>query len=259
MSAVNVDLEAAEASGSRNNAAPGPQHTTDYQNGQNGVQGCTGKDSVQRRTGPEGHTKSRIVRHRAKKGAGHVYLRASIWWVKYHVAGEPRYESTKSQDREYAEEYLRLRVAHANSRVPMVERMLAQGLDQLRTRAESCQGTIGAVSELMVSIYLMNHGFDVFRSLSPNACCDLIALRYGNMIRIEVKASMIGRRKRTNRYSFSPRAKTITTTRTQSRNPRRPTRTPDTLADAATTTSGQTAGPVIKPSRSPSSTCGRTV
>lgn len=124
---------------------------------------------------------------RAKKGAGHVYLRSTIWWVKYQVAGEPRYESTKSQDREYAEEYLRLRVAHANSRVPMVERMLAQGLDQLRTRAESCQGTIGAVSELMVSIYLMNHGFDVFRSLSPNATCDLIALRYGKMCRIEVK------------------------------------------------------------------------
>lgn len=50
MSAVNVGLEAAEASGSRNNATPEPQETTDYQNGQNGVQGCTGKDSVQGRT-----------------------------------------------------------------------------------------------------------------------------------------------------------------------------------------------------------------
>jgi hypothetical protein len=47
-------------------------------------------------------------------------------------------------------------------------------------------GTVGAISELVVCNALMRAGFSVFRSMSPACVCDLIAMRDGELLKIEV-------------------------------------------------------------------------
>ena len=52
-------------------------------------------------------------------------------------------------------------------------------------------GAIGAVSELLVCTDLLKQGFDVFRSVSSNAACDLIAANNdGRLCRVEVKSAV---------------------------------------------------------------------
>lgn len=48
-------------------------------------------------------------------------------------------------------------------------------------------GSIGAVGELRVAIDLLTHGYEVFRSLSPNSSADLISLKDGQLLTIEVR------------------------------------------------------------------------
>jgi Holliday junction resolvase-like predicted endonuclease len=52
-------------------------------------------------------------------------------------------------------------------------------------------GSTGAAKELVVCAYLLEQGFEVFRSVSPSATCDLIAMLRGSteLIRIEVKTA----------------------------------------------------------------------
>jgi len=53
-------------------------------------------------------------------------------------------------------------------------------------------GTIGAITELMVSTDLLQKGYHVFRAQSPSCPCDLIAFMTGNAaIKIEVKTGVI--------------------------------------------------------------------
>jgi len=47
------------------------------------------------------------------------------------------------------------------------------------------------MAELVAATDLMNRGFEVFRALSPNASCDLIAKRGDSTLRIEVKATVV--------------------------------------------------------------------
>ena len=47
--------------------------------------------------------------------------------------------------------------------------------------------TTGAISELRTSIDLMSKGFHIFRALSPNCPCDLIALTDSQIFKIEVR------------------------------------------------------------------------
>src|SRR3990167_2971874 len=47
--------------------------------------------------------------------------------------------------------------------------------------------TVGAISELIVAVDLMQKGWEVFRSLSPSCSCDLAILKNGKLVRIEVK------------------------------------------------------------------------
>ena len=49
--------------------------------------------------------------------------------------------------------------------------------------------TVGAISELAVCSDLLSKGYDVFRSVSPAAPCDLIAHKEGKLIRVEVKTN----------------------------------------------------------------------
>ena len=48
-------------------------------------------------------------------------------------------------------------------------------------------GTVGAIGELRVSADLLTKGFEVFRSVSPSASCDLAILKNGKLLRVEVR------------------------------------------------------------------------
>lgn len=48
-------------------------------------------------------------------------------------------------------------------------------------------GTVGAISELMVSAQLLKEGWCVFRSLSSTAFCDIVAIKNGTIRLIEVR------------------------------------------------------------------------
>jgi len=55
-----------------------------------------------------------------------------------------------------------------------------QGIDIPRS-------TKGACSELVAASDLLLKGYEVFRACSPCSCCDLIALKDGEQIQVEVK------------------------------------------------------------------------
>lgn len=42
--------------------------------------------------------------------------------------------------------------------------------------------------------YLLRQGYEVFRSVSPNCTCDLIACRDGETLRVEVRVGRLSRR-----------------------------------------------------------------
>jgi hypothetical protein len=48
-------------------------------------------------------------------------------------------------------------------------------------------GTVGAISELLVSTDLMLKGYEVFRALSPSSSCDILARKNGQEFPIEVR------------------------------------------------------------------------
>lgn len=48
-------------------------------------------------------------------------------------------------------------------------------------------GTVGALGELVVSVDLLRHGFEVFRSVSQSCSCDLIAMKNTELLRVEVR------------------------------------------------------------------------
>jgi hypothetical protein len=50
-------------------------------------------------------------------------------------------------------------------------------------------GTVGAISELRVSVDLLAKGYEVFRALSPACSCDLAILKDGKLLRIEVRTA----------------------------------------------------------------------
>lgn len=68
-------------------------------------------------------------------------------------------------------------------------------------REGTVTGTIGAVGELLVSADLLKRGYHVFRSLSPNAVCDLAIITGARAIRVEVTK---GNRARTGKAYYSP-------------------------------------------------------
>ena len=53
--------------------------------------------------------------------------------------------------------------------------------------AKMSNSTKGAAGELVVAADLMAMGWDVYRALSPAAPCDLVILRKGRVLRIEVR------------------------------------------------------------------------
>lgn len=59
--------------------------------------------------------------------------------------------------------------------------------------ADPCisRGTRGAVGELSVTVDLLRRNYEVFRNVSQHGSCDLIAMKVGRIIRVEVKSSTI--------------------------------------------------------------------
>lgn len=58
-------------------------------------------------------------------------------------------------------------------------------------RTPMAPATRGAISEMKTVIDLAEMGCDVFRAVSPSCSCDLIALRDGICLRIEVKTGYV--------------------------------------------------------------------
>ncbi len=51
--------------------------------------------------------------------------------------------------------------------------------------------TKGAISELVVAADLLDRGYSVFRSVSPNSPIDLVVLKSGRLQKVEVKTGKI--------------------------------------------------------------------
>jgi Holliday junction resolvase-like predicted endonuclease len=60
--------------------------------------------------------------------------------------------------------------------------------------------TIGAIGELLASAFFLRRGYYVFRSVTPNAPCDLIAVKGDRTLRVEVKT---GREHTSGRINYS--------------------------------------------------------
>ena len=61
-----------------------------------------------------------------KRRAGHLYLRGTVWWMKYYVAGRPVYESTGQQKESQAQRVLNERigkVATGQTILPRLDRI----------------------------------------------------------------------------------------------------------------------------------------
>lgn len=52
-------------------------------------------------------------------------------------------------------------------------------------------GVVGAIGELIVAADLLSKGYEVFRAVSQAASCDLIVLKAGACLRIEVRTNGI--------------------------------------------------------------------
>lgn len=66
-----------------------------------------------------------------KRGFGHVYLRGSIWWIKYHRNGEQKFESSESTEKEAANNLLKKRLAELNAPMTPARVTVGQLLDAL--------------------------------------------------------------------------------------------------------------------------------
>jgi len=60
-------------------------------------------------------------------------------------------------------------------------------MQNLRKPAEFSNATRGAISEWVVAIDLLLKGYEVFHAMSPASSCDLLALKNGTVLRIEVR------------------------------------------------------------------------
>jgi hypothetical protein len=122
---------------------------------------------------------------RSDGGRGCIFRRGPYWWIKYYREGKQQFESSKSDDRGVAEELLRSRLGHYSASV--FKHRQARAMELLT----GAQGTVGAASELLVTVDLLNLGYEVFRSVSPHASIDLIAMKRGLMVKVEVKTGVI--------------------------------------------------------------------
>ena len=56
-------------------------------------------------------------------------------------------------------------------------------------KRQTNRSTVGALSELRAAADLIKKGYEVFRALDPSASCDLIALKEGRTLRVQVRTA----------------------------------------------------------------------
>lgn len=88
-------------------------------------------------------------------------------------------------------------------RLAQQARNAARGLDPLAGNERIGASNVGAAHELVVCVDLLRHGWTVFRNVSPVGCADLVAVRDGKIIMVEVTTA---RRTAGGSLSFSPRS-----------------------------------------------------
>jgi len=62
----------------------------------------------------------------------------------------------------------------------------------MRPQRKEAPGTRGARNELVCCLDLLRQGFVVYRNISPHGACDLLALKRGQVVRVQVR-SEVGR------------------------------------------------------------------
>lgn len=73
------------------------------------------------------------MRHRGRKGFGHLYRRGRVWWIKWSDAnGETHFRSSGSPDRAVAGAMLREQVAHRDRGMPVLPDPRKVSVDTLR-------------------------------------------------------------------------------------------------------------------------------
>lgn len=118
-------------------------------------------------------------------GSGSLRLENGKWRIRYCKDGRRIEQSTGLKDRADAEKLLAERIGEPPKEDPF------RRLGIIRTCDDSSQSTVGAIAELVASVDLMNRGFNVYRAVSPNSPCDLIATHRALTVRIEVKATVV--------------------------------------------------------------------
>ncbi|MGH7745478.1 MAG: hypothetical protein ACREQ5_11910 [Candidatus Dormibacteria bacterium] len=68
-----------------------------------------------------------------------------------------------------------------------------------------CTNAIGAIGELRVSVDLLAKGYEVFRAVSPSSSCDLIAIKNGRSLRLEVRTGRVYRTTGKMSYTIQPK------------------------------------------------------
>lgn len=66
-----------------------------------------------------------------------------------------------------------------------------QKFSDLNVKLDVSSGTMGAITELMISTDLLRQGWEVFRALSPSCSCDLVISKGGVTRRVEVRTGYI--------------------------------------------------------------------
>lgn len=113
---------------------------------------------------------------RRPSGAGSVFKRGSVWYAQYYAGGKRVRFNTGVGTEEEAMEILRATIGRSRS-VGMIDTW------------EADRSSAGAASELIVCADLLWRGFEVFRSVEQHCSCDLLAMRAGQILRVEVKTA----------------------------------------------------------------------
>lgn len=96
--------------------------------------------------------------------------------------------------REAEEAVKRFRLAECKRKTKVISGPSEMANLPLQPVDKSCKlGSIGACAEMVICADLLRRGYDVYRSLSPNADCDLIISFKGKLCRVEVKSAIYKR------------------------------------------------------------------
>lgn len=109
-------------------------------------------------------------------------------WIYGRVAGVPVRRSINLTDWKAAQKQVELWTANPEF-LEYNPQAWSQHVEALgcHLTTDVAPGTIGAISELLITADLMNRGFHVFRGVGPHCSCDLIAVAKNVMLRVEVK------------------------------------------------------------------------